>query len=375
MSFPSPTIRSSPVAAVILAGGYSSRMGEFKALLPFGCGTVLECVVSTLRAAGVARIVVVSGYRAEETEAEAGRLGIDAARNPQFATGMSSSVRVGITAVPEAAPGCLLLPVDMPLLRSTTVRRVLSASGGEADLVQPVFQGQPGHPPFIARRLFASILASPSWHPLDAVLAREVTRAVEVSVFDRYCLEDMDDPTSYVRFLAQLGRHHCPDEMECESMLAAAGASELVCRHGQVVARIAGALTGRLRARGLDLDVDLVRSAALLHDIAKGHPHHADVGASLVADWGFPEVARVISGHMELPAIWNLDERAVVFLADKLVCGENTVSIKERFAPALVRWRDDPVALEGVHARRAAAEAVLRAVGEDLDAACVEDVP
>ena len=107
MSSPPPTIRSSSVAAVILAAGYSSRMGDFKALLPFGRGTVLECVVTTLRAAGVERIVVVSGYRAEETEAEACRLGIDAARNPQFATGMSGSVRVGITA-------CLLYTSPSP---------------------------------------------------------------------------------------------------------------------------------------------------------------------------------------------------------------------------------------------------------------------
>lgn len=363
---------SAPV--IILAAGYSSRMGAFKPLLPFGSGTVLEHVVTTLRMAGVDQIVVVSGYRAEETETEAVRLSVSIVRNPQFADGMSTSVRAGIDALPAMVPGCLLLPVDMPLLRAGTVRRVLDASGGEAELVRPVFQGQPGHPPFIASCLFADILATPLGHPLDAVLAQRASRTIDVAVFDRYCLEDMDDPATYARFLRQLSRNHLPDEMECKSMLDAAGAGEQVRRHGQVVAEVAGALVERLRERGLELDADLVRSAALLHDIAKGHQHHANVGAALVAGWGFPDVARVIASHMELPANWDIDEKALVFLADKMVRGGDVVSIQERFSRALIRWRDDPEVLESVYARRATAESVLHAVLRRLDAACMEDV-
>lgn len=369
MEADAPLVPNFPVAAVILAAGFSSRMGAFKPLLPFGDATVLTHVIVTLRAAGVERIHVVTGYRAAEMAPEIVRLGAVAVENPEFTSGMSSSVRAGVSSLPEAVAGTLLLPVDMPLVRVATIRHVLEAAAGGVPAVHPVFRGQRGHPPFIARRLFAPILAAGPGEPVCDVLAREVPEAMEVAVFDRYCLEDMDDPATYERFREALPRRDSPDEAECAAMLDAAGTSGEVRRHGGAVAELAGAIAGRLGDAGLWLDVPLVRAAALLHDIAKGQPHHAAAGAALIAQWGFPRVARVVASHMALATPATLDESAVVFLADKLVRGEDRVSLADRFAPALQRWRDDPTALAGVHARRETAEAMLRAVGAHIDLA------
>ena len=74
--------------AIVLAAGFSSRMGAFKPLLPFGERTVVDHVVTTLRAAGVERIHVVTGFEAESLAPELARLGVTRAHNPQFAAGM-----------------------------------------------------------------------------------------------------------------------------------------------------------------------------------------------------------------------------------------------------------------------------------------------
>ncbi|MGQ9369446.1 DVU_1551 family NTP transferase [Azospirillum sp. ST 5-10] len=356
------------VAAVVLAAGRSSRMGAFKPLLPFGGRSVLGHVVDGLRRGGVATIVVVYGHNAAAMAAAVADLGVAGVENPAYDRGMLSSVQAGIAALPEEAAGCLVLPVDMPLVRPSTVARILRAAADTgAPLLHPVFAGRRGHPPFVARALFADVLAAAGPGGLRAVLERHAGEAREVEVFDGGCLRDMDEPDEHRRLVEALAHHDSPGDEECEAMLAAAGAAEPVRRHGRAVAALAEALARRLGAAGVALDVDRLRAAALLHDIAKGSPRHAEAGAALVAGFGFPEVAAVIARHMELPAeVRCLDEGAVLFLADKLIQGERRVPLEERFAPALRRFAGDAEALAGARRRHAAAAAVLRAVADRL---------
>ena len=56
------------IAAIVLAAGYSSRMGRFKPLLPIGHATALDRVIDLFLAAGIVEINVVTGHRAEAIE-------------------------------------------------------------------------------------------------------------------------------------------------------------------------------------------------------------------------------------------------------------------------------------------------------------------
>ncbi|MGO9420053.1 nucleotidyltransferase family protein, partial [Roseiarcus sp.] len=104
----------SAVAAIVLAAGRSSRMGEFKPLLPFGEETVIGWVVANLRGAGVARIHVVTGFKAEALAPELCRLGVTIAHNADFEGGVMSSVQTGVAGLPAEMEAFLLMPVDMP---------------------------------------------------------------------------------------------------------------------------------------------------------------------------------------------------------------------------------------------------------------------
>ena len=103
-------------------------MGAFKPLLPFGERTLVDHVVTNLRAAGVARIHVVTGFQADALAPELARLGVTRAHNPDFAAGMFSSVRAGVASLPADVDAFLLAPVDVPLLRPSTIARILRAA-------------------------------------------------------------------------------------------------------------------------------------------------------------------------------------------------------------------------------------------------------
>jgi hypothetical protein len=99
------------------------------------------------------------------------------------------------------------------------------------------------------------------------------------------------------------------------------------------VAEVAEKLSLRLNAAGLQLNVALVRAAALLHDVAKGQPGHAEAGARILAKLGFAGVGQVVGVHMDYEFLEGaaLDEAAIVYLADKLVQGNRIVPLAVRF--------------------------------------------
>ena len=107
------------IAAVVLAGGYSSRMGAFKPLLKLGKSTAVELAVNCFLDAGVSDVRVVAGFRAPELLAVLKPLQARVITNPHFEQGMYASVQVAVdTFEPEV--DAFYLPVDSPLVSSVT---------------------------------------------------------------------------------------------------------------------------------------------------------------------------------------------------------------------------------------------------------------
>jgi putative nucleotidyltransferase with HDIG domain len=351
------------VAAIVLAAGRSSRMRGFKPLMRFGEETVVERIVANLRAAGVATVHVVAGFNASALTPELHRLGVAIALNAGFERGMMSSIQTGVASLPCETEAFLLMPVDMPFVRASTIARLLeAASADEAAIHYPTFRGERGHPPLIRRALFADILGWDGDGGLPALLERREREARDVPVFDWGCLADMDRPEDFERLESAAPRRRFPDPAECEAVLEAAGTPEPVRRHCRAVAAVAADIAARLHAAGAPVDPDRALAAAWLHDIGKGRPRHAEVGAALVREFGFPELADAVARHTDLGGGARLDEAAIVYLADKLVEGEARVSLEARFVPALTRFADEPHAFAAASRRYAEAKAVEDAI-------------
>ena len=354
-------------AAIILAAGYSSRMGRFKPLLRLGDQCAIEWAIGAFRTANVPDIRVVTGHEAAALERALAGSGITTVHNPDYAHGMYSSIRTGIASLPAEVDACFLLPVDIPLLRPTTVRALAERYAASAPVCYPTFRGQRGHPPLIGRTLFAEIAAFDGEGGLRALLQRHPATAVPVA--DQAILLDMDTPEDY-RQLAELAQaRDVPSPAECEAIFELDEVAEPVRAHGRAVAAVAAALASRLP----DIDRQLVVAAGLLHDIAKGRPDHAAAGARRVADLGYPAVAATMHQHMDLDfAGGPPDAATVVFVADKLVKEDRRVALESRFQPALARFAEQPEALAAAQRKYASARRALAAIEARAGADCVQ---
>lgn len=142
------------------------------------------------------------------------------------------------------------------------------------------------------------------------------------------------------------------DDALCRELLAAANTPQRVQRHCEAAAKKAGELAQRLSRAGLALDMERLRSAALLHDIARAERDHAAVGAGWLTALGYPEIAELVAAHHELHDAQEaeLAETSILYLADKLIREDQEVTLAQRFAASSEKLTDPAARL--AHQRR-----------------------
>ena len=187
------------VCAVISAAGLSSRMGEFKPLLPFGGVTIAARCIENLRRAGVDEIIVVTGYRGAELRAALRGLRVRFAENPDYrTTQMFDSLRIGFAALPPDCTRVLIQPVDMPAILPETIAAALRT---EAAAVRPVCGGKSGHPLVLDAALIPNLLAYDGAGGLRGALAALRIAVTEVPTEDAGTRMDVDTKEDYVNLL------------------------------------------------------------------------------------------------------------------------------------------------------------------------------
>ena len=188
------------VCAVLLAAGASRRMGgENKLLSPWRQNRPLICAAAKTLAEAQAQnligeVVAVVGRDAEKMKAALGEFNFRIAENPDFADGMSSSLRVGVRAVPQDADAALVVLGDMPLTTADDIRsivRMFSPDGG--DIVVPVCDGKRGNPVLLGRAHFPALAAICGDRGARALLAENAGRVREAPAGPGALL-DIDTP-------------------------------------------------------------------------------------------------------------------------------------------------------------------------------------
>ena len=186
------------LAAVVLAAGFSRRMGAFKPLLPFGATSILQQVLWIIRNAGVGTLRVVVGSKAHLVIPILDRDSVPWVMNERYAEGMYSSVQTGVQDLPDAVAAFFLMPGDMPLVRGETLARLIfewdKRPGG---ILYPCHEGRRGHPPLIAGTYIAEILRETPPGGLRTLLGRHAAEAREIPCDDPGILQDLDTPEVY----------------------------------------------------------------------------------------------------------------------------------------------------------------------------------
>ncbi|GAA3555980.1 nucleotidyltransferase family protein [Nonomuraea rosea] len=141
-------MKTSRVAGILLAAGEGSRLGTPKALLEFEGERLVDRGVRLLEEGGCHPVVVVLGAATVQVR------GAITVRNPGWATGMGSSLRVGLGALPDEAEFVVVALADQPLIRPGAVRALIGAGAG---LAVATYGGRRRNPVLIARGHFAEV--------------------------------------------------------------------------------------------------------------------------------------------------------------------------------------------------------------------------
>jgi CTP:molybdopterin cytidylyltransferase MocA len=353
-------VNPASAAALVLSAGFSERMGDFKPLMALGGETLLERAVRLFQSVGVGTVLVVVGHRASELTPRVEALGARWVFNPAYGAGMFSSVAAGAASLAVGTEAFFVLPVDIPLVRPSTLRELLGVlpAGGSA-VCHPTFAGVRGHPPLIGGRHIGRILSWREEGGLAALLGRLEAHALDVPVVDEGIHLDMDRPEDHRCLAERLKSRGVLSPAECGALLERRQVPAAVVAHCRAVADVALRIAEALNAAGAGLNLDLVLGAALVHDVVRGAPNHALRGGALLRALDLPLMAEVVETHMDIALRTEgpLREAEVVYLADKLVMGDRFVGLGERFAERMGK-RADPEARAAARWRLDAARAI-----------------
>ena len=187
------------VAAVVLAAGQSSRMApRHKLLVQDTTGRAMVArVVDGVLASRARPVLVVTGHRADEVRAALAGRPVSFVTAPDFADGLSASLRAGLGAVPASTAAALVVLGDMPLVTAATIDRLIESYDPDEGrtIVAPSHDGELGNPVLWDRRHFPAMMALTGDRGARSLL-RQHAEAVAEIVVDDTVLRDFDTADS-----------------------------------------------------------------------------------------------------------------------------------------------------------------------------------
>ncbi len=197
------------VAAIILAAGRSTRMGgPNKLLAEIGGRPLVRIAAEEALASRASPVIVVTGHQREKVEAALQGLKAERVHNPDFAEGLSTSLKAGLGAVPSDIDGAIVCLGDMPQVRAPLIDRLVAAFDPErgALVVVPSIDGKRGNPVVWSRRFFHELATLEGDVGARHLIARYPEAVVEVPVTDQAALVDVDTPEALSRVRAEIER-------------------------------------------------------------------------------------------------------------------------------------------------------------------------
>jgi uncharacterized protein len=145
-----------------------------------------------------------------------------------------------------------------------------------------------------------------------------------------------------------------PSKDECLALLKEYKTPEHVVRHCSKVTDTALKIGEALNKAGCDLNLQLIQSAGLIHDIARVHDKHWEIGAEIAAERGYLQEADIIRKHMSYTCDATkdrIDEIDIICLSDRMVKEDEFVGLEARMQYVLDKFKDNREIWERISAR------------------------
>jgi molybdenum cofactor cytidylyltransferase len=195
------------VAGLVLAAGRSTRMGGPNKLLEEINGKALvRHVAEHVLASRAKPVIVVTGHQKDRVERALAGLPVTFVHNPDFADGLSTSLKTGIAAVPAEADGAIVCLGDMPQVSAKLIDRLIMAFDPErgALVVIPTIEGKRGNPVLWSRRFFPDLAAVEGDVGARHLIGGYAEAVAEVPLDDAGVLTDVDTPEALIAVRAAM---------------------------------------------------------------------------------------------------------------------------------------------------------------------------
>ena len=181
------------LGAIVLAAGTSQRMGVDNKLLALINGrAMILAVVDAVPNNLFSELHVIIGYEAEKIETVLKGQHVQFVRNENYASGMASSLKIGLEQLSETDEGILVLLGDMPYVTGDTMAQLVGAFVDEYSICAPVFRGRRGNPVLWGRGYFDEMMELEGDVGARALLQKYKDRLIKVEVDDAGILQDVD---------------------------------------------------------------------------------------------------------------------------------------------------------------------------------------
>jgi molybdenum cofactor cytidylyltransferase len=194
------------VAALILAAGRSTRFagdqpGATKLIAELHGKPLVRHVADAALASKARPVIVVTGHARERVQEALAGLPLQFVHNKDYASGLASSLRVGMAAVPNEAAGAVVLLGDMPLVTATLIDQLVRRfeENSDAGAIVPITEGRRGNPVLLARALFPAVAKLTADEGARRLLQDAAIHVIETAIEGEAASVDIDTPDALER--------------------------------------------------------------------------------------------------------------------------------------------------------------------------------
>lgn len=197
------------LTGIILAAGSGTRIGgKVKALLKIGSETFIEKIILNFGKCKIKNVIVVLGYKAfvvkkylKEKKIINGRMPVNVLVNRNYDSQQLASLKLAVKNLPGNCDGIIFTPVDHPMVKLTTYKKLLAAFRKDKDKIcLPSYNYRKGHPALFPKGIFEKILTEKLYGGARALIEKYPEKVKYVVVHDPGTVNDFDNIGDFQKY-------------------------------------------------------------------------------------------------------------------------------------------------------------------------------
>lgn len=333
------------ISGLIVAAGLSSRMKDFKPLMEVEKKPLIINTINSLRQSGVEDINIVVGYRGKDVENCVKNQNVNIIYNNNYEiTFMYDSFKLGLNKIKNNCDAIIFLPGDVGFVSKYTIDLLIQEiNKKENKIVYPVYKNTIGHPPIISSECFEYLLNYSGKNGLKGGMDYFEVESKKIDTPDKFILCDMDYKEDFYKVKNDFENRQILSLEDCIYLLSYFNVPKSIINHGIKVKDICEDLSNSINKNKEIINVNLINSASILHDIKRQEKNHGEVGADLLASLGYDQIANVVRSHMKLEKGMEdvINENTILYYGDKLVIEDKFVDLNKRFQDKLNKYENN----------------------------------